>query len=79
MVSGRGSRTDDAVSHRALLARVLVLLRDRGMTSAYLGVDGINPNQAMDLYESLGFEIRSAESDWTKAVPGFEAPEKDER
>ena len=33
---------------RALLARVLVLLRERGMTSAYLGVDGLNPNQAVD-------------------------------
>lgn len=62
---------------RALLARVLVLLRDQGMTSAYLGVDGINPNQAMDLYESLGFEIRSAESDWTKPLPGIEPPEGD--
>ena len=54
---------------RALLARVLVLLRDRGMTSAYLGVDGLNPNQAMNLYESLGFEIRSSETDWTKPLP----------
>jgi mycothiol synthase len=54
---------------RALLARVLVQLRERGMTSAFLGVDGLNPNQAMYLYESLGFEIRSAETDWTKPVP----------
>ncbi len=36
---------------RALLGQVLVLLRDRGMTSAYLGVDGLNPNQALDLYQ----------------------------
>lgn len=54
---------------RALLARVLVLLRDRGMTSAYLGVDGINPNQAADLYTSLGFAIRMSETDWTKPLP----------
>ena len=39
------------------------------MTSAYLGVDGLNPNQAMNLYEWLGFEIRSSETDWTKPLP----------
>jgi len=54
---------------RALLARVLMLLRERGMTSAYLGVDGLNPNQAMNLYEGLGFAIRSSETDWTKPLP----------
>lgn len=53
---------------RALIARCLVLLRDRGMTSAYLGVDGLNPNQAMDLYTSLGFEIASTSHDWTKPI-----------
>jgi mycothiol synthase len=56
---------------RALLARVLELLRERGMTSAYLGVDGLNPNQAMDLYTSLGFEISTSASDWTKPLPGI--------
>jgi mycothiol synthase len=64
---------------RALLAQVLVILRDRGMTSAYLGVDGINPNQAMHLYESLGFEIRTAESDWTKRLPNVAATPEDDR
>jgi ribosomal protein S18 acetylase RimI-like enzyme len=54
---------------RALIARTLVLLRDRGMTSAYLGVDGLNPNQAMDLYTSLGFEIASTSYDWSKPLP----------
>ena len=62
---------------RALLAQVLLLLRERGMTSAYLGVDGINPNQAVDLYESLGFEIRTSETDWTKPLAaGLAAPEE---
>ncbi len=64
---------------RALLARVLVLLRERGMTSAYLGVDGLNPNQAMNLYESLGFEIRSSETDWTKPLPARAAAPEDAR
>ena len=54
---------------RALIARTLVLLRDRGMTSAYLGVDGLNPNQAATLYTSLGFEIATTTYDWTKPLP----------
>lgn len=54
---------------RALIARALVRLRDHGMTSAYLGVDGLNPNQAMDLYGSLGFEIVSTTYDWAKPLP----------
>ncbi len=54
---------------RALLAQCLTLLRERGMTSAYLGVDGLNPNQAMHLYEGLGFAIRSSETDWIKPMP----------
>lgn len=63
---------------RALLARVLVLFRDRGMTSAFLGVDGLNPNQAMNLYESLGFVIGTSETDWTKPVP-LHVPTREER
>ncbi len=54
---------------RALIARTLVRLRDHGMSSAYLGVDGLNPNQAEKLYRSLGFEIASTSIDWTKPVP----------
>jgi mycothiol synthase len=64
---------------RALLARVLVLLQERGMTSAYLGVDGLNPNQAVNLYESLGFVIRSSETDWTKPLPVRAMPPEDAR
>jgi GNAT superfamily N-acetyltransferase len=59
---------------RALIARALVRLRDHGMTSAYLGVDGLNPNQAMTLYESLGFEIVSTGYDWTKPLPAETSP-----
>ena len=43
------------------------------MTSAYLGVDGLNPNQAVNLYESLGFEVHTSETDWTKPIS---APER---
>jgi mycothiol synthase len=52
---------------RALVARTLTRLRDRGMTSASLSVDGLNPQRAMALYESVGFEIASTEIEWTRA------------
>jgi mycothiol synthase len=41
---------------RAVVARSLVVLRDRGMTSAGLGVDAENPTGALRLYEEAGFE-----------------------
>lgn len=41
---------------RALMAQSLLALRERGMTSAGLGVDTENPSGALLLYESLGFE-----------------------
>jgi mycothiol synthase len=40
---------------RALIARSLELLKDRGMTEAALGVDTQNPNGALQLYESMGY------------------------
>lgn len=54
---------------RALIADVLVRLHERGMTSAYLGVDGLNPNSAASLYRSLGFEPVSTAYDWKKPMP----------
>ena len=53
---------------RALIARSLGLLRDRGATSAALGVDGENPHQAMTLYESCGFRIVSSFTTWRKPL-----------
>jgi len=44
---------------RALLAESLRTVRDAGATKAGLGVDTQNPNQALTLYESLGFRIVS--------------------
>ena len=44
---------------RALLAESLRAVRDAGATSAGLGVDTQNPNQALTLYQSLGFRIVS--------------------
>ena len=40
---------------RALLARNMALMRDRGMAVANLGVDSENPSGAGHLYEGLGF------------------------
>jgi mycothiol synthase len=45
---------------RALMVRSMAEMRDRhGMTSAALGVDTENPNQALKLYQDLGFETAS--------------------
>ena len=60
---------------RALVARGLERLRERGMTSAALSVDGANPNQAMTLYEDLGFVIASVETEWRKSVQSIQASE----
>ncbi len=40
---------------RALLARNMALMRERGMTVANLGVDSENPSGATRLYEGMGF------------------------
>ena len=57
---------------RALLAESLRAVRDAGATSAGLGVDTQNPNQALVLYESLGFRIVSEtfEYEWGPFGPG---------
>ncbi|MEO8273312.1 MAG: GNAT family N-acetyltransferase [Chloroflexota bacterium] len=40
---------------KALIARSLTVLRDRGMRTGVLGVDADNPTGALQLYEQLGF------------------------
>ncbi|HEY3335669.1 MAG TPA: GNAT family N-acetyltransferase [Candidatus Limnocylindrales bacterium] len=42
---------------KALCALSFGALRDRGMTEAWLGVDGSNPTGALQLYEGLGFSV----------------------
>jgi GNAT superfamily N-acetyltransferase len=54
---------------RALIGRSLELLRDRGMTSAQLGVDVENVNQALRLYEDAGFQVHQSETAWRKPWP----------
>jgi mycothiol synthase len=41
----------------ALVRHSLALLRERGMDSAWLGVDADNPNGALRLYENAGFVV----------------------
>jgi mycothiol synthase len=41
----------------ALIARSLLVLRERGMTEGALGVDAANPTGALRLYEALGFRV----------------------
>lgn len=52
---------------RAAIVRSLELLRERGMTSAGLGVDAENPSGALGLYEALGFEVENRATAWRKA------------
>jgi GNAT superfamily N-acetyltransferase len=53
---------------RALIARSLERLRERGVTSASLGVDADNPSGALGLYESLGFEVEYRSTAWRKPL-----------
>jgi mycothiol synthase len=51
---------------RALIARSLVLHRERGMTTASLGVDADNPSGALGLYEGIGFQVDYRSTAWRK-------------
>jgi mycothiol synthase len=51
----------------ALITTSLRVLRDRGMTSAALGVDADNPSGALGLYEGLGFAVDVRSTAWRKA------------
>ncbi|HET6380761.1 MAG TPA: GNAT family N-acetyltransferase, partial [candidate division Zixibacteria bacterium] len=52
----------------ALVARSLVLLRERGMTSAWLGVDAENPTGALRLYEKAGFRVHRRGTNYRKPM-----------
>jgi mycothiol synthase len=53
---------------RALILRSLIALRDRGMTSAWLGVDADNANDALRLYETCGFASERSTTAWRKPI-----------
>ena len=52
----------------ALIVRSLVILRERGMAEAALGVDAENPTGALGLYERFGFSVRET---WVKLRKPF--------
>jgi GNAT superfamily N-acetyltransferase len=54
---------------RALVGRSLVLLRERGMTSAGLGVDADNPQAATRIYEEAGFAVDTRSTAYRKPMP----------
>jgi ribosomal protein S18 acetylase RimI-like enzyme len=54
----------------ALVARSLLLLRERGMTSAWLGVDADNQTGALGVYERAGFAVHSRATAYRKPVEG---------
>lgn len=51
---------------RALVARSLVALRERGMTEAVLGVDADNPTGAVGVYLANGFAVHHRELTYRK-------------
>ena len=53
---------------RALIGRSLALLRERGMTSAALGVDAENETGALGLYEDAGFAVHDRFNAWRKPM-----------
>jgi ribosomal protein S18 acetylase RimI-like enzyme len=55
---------------RAAVAESLRRLRAAGATSAYLGVDTDNHNQALTLYESCGFRVASRGVSYRKPFDG---------
>jgi mycothiol synthase len=53
---------------RALVSRSLVALRERGMTSAILGVDADNPTGALGVYEVNGFRVDKRSTAYRKLL-----------
>jgi mycothiol synthase len=53
---------------RALIARSLVALKQRGMMAAVLGVDADNPSGALGLYEGVGFAVDTRYTAWRKPM-----------
>jgi mycothiol synthase len=52
----------------ALIGRSLMALRERGMTSAALGVDAENASGAPGLYERAGFEVHDRFTAWRRPL-----------
>ena len=53
---------------RALIARSFKVIKELGMTEAALGVDALNPNGALQLYRSMGFEVAKRHTTYRKPL-----------
>ena len=53
---------------RALIARSFRVIKEQGMTEAALGVDAQNPNGALQLYLSMGFQIDKRQTTYQKPL-----------
>ncbi|MEX2548330.1 MAG: GNAT family N-acetyltransferase [Chloroflexota bacterium] len=51
---------------KALIARSLVAIRERGLDTGILGVDADNPSGALGLYEGIGFGVAERSTAWRK-------------
>ncbi len=60
---------------RALIGQSFDLLRERGMTSAALGVDAANPNEALALYKASGFGVHRSYTAYRKPFDAAAGPE----
>ena len=65
---GRGGMGVVFRAQDILLGRALVRLREAGMTSAQLGVDSQNQNQALTLYERHRYAVDRSASEWHKPL-----------
>ena len=53
---------------RALIARSFRVIKELGMTEAALGVDAQNPNGALQLYRSMGFQVVKQHTTYRKPM-----------
>jgi len=53
---------------QAIVARSLVVLRERGMDHAMLGVDADNPTGAVGVYERAGFVVAKRSTAYRKPM-----------
>ncbi len=53
---------------KALIARSLALFKAFGYAEGYLGVDALNPNGALKLYEGLGYVVDQRSFRWQKKI-----------
>jgi mycothiol synthase len=53
---------------KALIARSLVAIKERGMTQAALGVDAENTSGALNLYKSMGYQVIKKSTNYRKQL-----------